>query len=186
MADGIDAVIPAADTEYSLLEEVPVLGRFYHSFTIPPSTSWDIYINGKSTGGGGTGEGEVTAGNISFVLSPYAIVGPNTWSVVFLSMEKNSGEFGFSVDCSATAYDPVPSDESTGVNTRLSRLEWSGGQETAVFKVYINDVYQGQTSNRYWSLSKVYTSPPTPWGAGYYLPLRYFTEFTWRVDAVTE
>jgi hypothetical protein len=47
--------------------------------------------------------------------------------------------------------------------------------------IYINGVYQGQTSGTSWNLDKIFTSD-APLGQGYYLPMPYFTEFTWRVD----
>lgn len=48
-------------------------------------------------------------------------------------------------------------------------------------RVYINNIFQGETSGSSWNLNKIFTTD-APLGHGYYLPMPYFTEFTWRVD----
>jgi len=53
---------------------------------------------------------------------------------------------------------------------------------SVISKIYINGVYQGDTSGTHWHTNKIYTKPPTPFGAGYYLPLPYFVVMYWRVD----
>jgi hypothetical protein len=53
---------------------------------------------------------------------------------------------------------------------------------SVISKVYINNIYQGETEGLSWPLNKIYTTP-APFGHGYYLPLPYFNTFTWRVDA---
>jgi hypothetical protein len=48
-------------------------------------------------------------------------------------------------------------------------------------KVFINGIYQGNTSGTSWSINKIFTGA-APDGARYFLPMPAFTTFTWRVD----
>ena len=52
----------------------------------------------------------------------------------------------------------------------------------AEYSVYIDGVYQGNITSQTWNISKIYTTPPTPFGSGYYLPLPFASIHTWRVD----
>lgn len=50
------------------------------------------------------------------------------------------------------------------------------------YKVYINEIWQGNTDDLSWDLSEIFTEPPTPFGEGYYLPMFYSTKMHWRID----
>jgi hypothetical protein len=51
-----------------------------------------------------------------------------------------------------------------------------------ISKVYINDIFQGQTDGTTWPISKIYTQS-APFGQSYYLPMSYYTQFIWRIDS---
>jgi len=135
------------------------------------------YLNYRVQGGSTTFRAEIETGEAA-----ETVVGEE-WATGEVTL--TGEEDGFEIIVTVRAvHTPAPDTGAEEVNTRLSQLSWESDVDGAVYEVYINDIYQGQTYNKYWSLNKVYTSPPTPFGTGYYLPLAYFTAFTWRVDVV--